>query len=156
MEYYSAIKEEIWVSPNEVEKPRACYMEWSKSEREKQKSYINIYTWNLEKCQGWTYLQGSNEDKGIENRLVDTVWEGEGGTNWEGSMETYTLLKCCFWITQRCLGSWPPEEKNSILGTETRLDRSELLCNKVLLKYKGDRESFWHRHQKGAKEYSLC
>ena len=38
-------------------------------------------------------------------------------------------------------------------GPETRLDRSELLCNKVLLKYKGDRESFWHGHQKGAKEY---
>ena len=28
------------------------------------------------------------------------------------------------------------------LGPETRLDRSELLCNKVLLKYKEDRESF--------------
>ena len=27
-------------------------------------------------------------------------------------------------------------------GLETRLDRSELLCTKVLLKYKGDRESF--------------
>ena len=27
-------------------------------------------------------------------------------------------------------------------GPETRLDSSELLCNKVLLKYKGDRESF--------------
>ena len=27
-------------------------------------------------------------------------------------------------------------------GPEARLDRSELLCNKVLLKYKGDRESF--------------
>ena len=27
-------------------------------------------------------------------------------------------------------------------GPETRPDRSELLCNKVLLKYKGDRESF--------------
>ena len=26
-------------------------------------------------------------------------------------------------------------------GPETRLDCSELLCNKVLLKYKGDRES---------------
>ena len=26
-------------------------------------------------------------------------------------------------------------------GPETRLDRSELLCNKVLLKYKGDRKS---------------
>ena len=27
-------------------------------------------------------------------------------------------------------------------GPETRLDGSKLLCNKVLLKYKGDRESF--------------
>ena len=27
-------------------------------------------------------------------------------------------------------------------GPETRLDHSELLCNRVLLKYKGDRESF--------------
>ena len=27
------------------------------------------------------------------------------------------------------------------LGPEMRLDRSELLCNKVLLKYKGDRET---------------
>ena len=28
------------------------------------------------------------------------------------------------------------------LGPKTRFDSSELLCNKVLLKYKGDRESF--------------
>ena len=28
------------------------------------------------------------------------------------------------------------------LGPETRLDHSELLCNNVLLKYKGNRESF--------------
>ena len=34
----------------------------------------------------------------------------------------------------------PGEEFNP--GPEMRLDRSELLCNKVLLKYKGDRESF--------------
>ena len=40
-------------------------------------------------------------------------------------------------------------------GPATRLDRSELLCNKVLLKYKEDRESFWHRHQKGAESTSL-
>ena len=39
------------------------------------------------------------------------------------------------------------------LRPEIRLDRSELLCNKALLKYKGERESFWHRHQKGQKEY---
>ena len=36
------------------------------------------------------------------------------------------------------------------LGPEKRLDHSELLCNRVLLKYKRDRESFWHRHQKRA------
>ena len=46
------------------------------------------------------------------------------------------------------------EEFNS--GPETRLDHSELLCNKVLLKYKGDRESFWHRYQKGQKEYPFA
>ena len=28
------------------------------------------------------------------------------------------------------------------LGPEMRLDCSEILCNKVLLKYRGDRESF--------------
>ena len=27
-------------------------------------------------------------------------------------------------------------------GPETRLDHSQVLCNEVLLKYKGDRESF--------------
>ena len=36
------------------------------------------------------------------------------------------------------------------------LDGSELLCNKVLLKYKGERESFWHRHQKGAERVPPC
>ena len=34
----------------------------------------------------------------------------------------------------------------------TRLDHSELLYNKVLLKYKRDRASFWHRHQKGGRK----
>ena len=28
-------KEHIWVSSNEVDKPRACYTEWSKPERER-------------------------------------------------------------------------------------------------------------------------
>ena len=35
-----------------------------------------------------------------------------------------------------------PEGEEFNPGPETRLDHSELLCNKVLLKYKGDRESF--------------
>ena len=37
-------KECIWLSPNEVDEPRAYYTEWSKSE--KQISYINAYIWN--------------------------------------------------------------------------------------------------------------
>ena len=40
----------------------------------------------------WTYLQVSNGDTDIKNRLADTVGEGEGGINWESSTETYTLL----------------------------------------------------------------
>ena len=42
------------------------------------------------------------------------------------------------------------------LGPVMRLDHSELLCNKVLLKYKGDRESFWHRHHKRAERVPPC
>ena len=45
--YYSAIK--IWVSFSEVDEPRACYTEWSKSEREKQILHVNAHIWNLEK-----------------------------------------------------------------------------------------------------------
>ena len=40
------------------------------------------------------------------------------------------------------LGFLAPGGEEFNQGPETRLDRSELLCNKVLLKYKGDRESF--------------
>ena len=39
------------------------------------------------------------------------------------------------------------------LGPETRLDHSELLCNRVLLKYKRDRESC--RHQKGVEMLAM-
>ena len=39
-------------------------------------------------------------------------------------------------------------------GPEMRLDHSELLCNKVLLKYKGDRESFDIGIRRGQNEYS--
>ena len=42
-------KQWMWVRWTEVDEPRACSnREWSKSEREKQVSYINEYIWNLE------------------------------------------------------------------------------------------------------------
>jgi len=52
------------------------------------------------------------------------------------------------WMTLVFLAS---REEKFHLGPLTRLDHSELLCNKVLIKYKRDRESFWHRHQQGTK-----
>ena len=62
LEYYSAIKRWcIWVRPNEVDEPRACYTEWNKSERQRQILYINTCIWNLERWYWWTYLQGSND-----------------------------------------------------------------------------------------------
>ena len=75
-------KECILVSSNEVDESKAYYTEWSKSEREKQISYIDTYTWSLEKWYWWTYSQGNNGDSDIENRLVEGVGEGEGGMNW--------------------------------------------------------------------------
>ena len=49
MEYYSAIKECISVSSNEVDESRTYYTEGNKSDREKQVSYTNAYIWNLER-----------------------------------------------------------------------------------------------------------
>ena len=89
----SHIKEYIWLSSNKVDEPRAYYTEWSKSEREKQISNINAYIWNLERWYQRTHLQGSNGDAYIENRLVDTVGEGESGINWESSIETWSEVK---------------------------------------------------------------
>ena len=53
--------------------------------------YTNACIWNLVRWYWWIYLQGSRGDTDIENRLVDTVGEGEGGMDWENSTETYTL-----------------------------------------------------------------
>ena len=77
MEYYSAVKRKnIWLSFNEVDEHRAYYTECSKSERETLISYINAYTWNLEKSYWGNYLQGDNGDSDIENRFADTLEEG--------------------------------------------------------------------------------
>ena len=96
MEYYSAIKECIWVCSNEVDESRTYYTERNKSEREKQVSYTNAYVWNLERWCWWNYLQGSNEDTDIENKFMDTG-AGLGRKERVGCMErvnteTYTTL----------------------------------------------------------------
>ena len=75
-----------------MDEPRACYTEWSNSERKKQIMYINPYIWNLEKWNQWTYLQGKNRDVDVDNRLVDTVGEEEGEMNWESRIDMQTSL----------------------------------------------------------------
>ena len=42
-------KDPNWVMCSDVDKPRVYPIEQSKTEREKQISYINAYMWNLEK-----------------------------------------------------------------------------------------------------------
>ena len=66
------------------------------------------------------------------------------------------------WTTERLLlnkkwrsGFLASREEEFNPGPEMRLDSSELYVI-VLLKYKGDRESFWHRHQKEAERVPPC
>ena len=88
---FSYKKEHIWVSSNEVDEPIVYYTELSKSERERQISYINACTRNLERWYQWSYIQGSKGNTNIKNRLLDSVGEGEGGMIWENSIQTYIL-----------------------------------------------------------------
>ena len=38
------------------------------------------------------YFQGRNRDTDVENKHVNTVWEGEDGTNWESKTDSYTTM----------------------------------------------------------------
>ena len=57
--------------------PRDCHTEWSKSDVERQISYDIAYMWNLKKWYKWTYLQNRNRPTDIENKLM--VTKGERG-----------------------------------------------------------------------------
>ena len=84
-------KECIWVSSNEVDETGAYYTEWSKPERKTLIYYINAYIWNLERWWWQPYMQHSKRDTDVENRLLDSVGEGEGVMIWENSIETCIL-----------------------------------------------------------------
>ena len=49
------------------------------------------FIWDLERWRRWSYVQGSKGDTDIQNRLVDTVGEGDRGMVWKESAEAYTL-----------------------------------------------------------------
>ena len=92
MEYYSAIKRKAFESVLMRWTNLEPIIQRSKSERERQTLYINTCIWNLERWYWWTYLQGSGGYADLENRLMNTVGEGEFGTNWENSIETYITI----------------------------------------------------------------
>ena len=74
-EYHSAIKKEHnWVICRDVDGPRDCHTEWSKSEREKQISYINAQTWNLEKWYGWSFAVLSGMRWYLTVALIFRCW----------------------------------------------------------------------------------
>ena len=81
----------------DVDGPRDCHTAWSKSEREKQISYINAYLWNLEKWYRWTGLQGRNRDTDVENKRMDTKGGKQQGVEvvvgWIGRLG----LTCIHW-----------------------------------------------------------
>ena len=74
----------------EVDEPGVYYTEWSQKDK-KQILDISEYIWNLERQYQWSYTQGSKGDTDIENRLLDSVGEGEGGMIWENTIETCSL-----------------------------------------------------------------
>ena len=90
-------KELNWVICRDVDGPRDCHTEWSKSEREKQISHINACMWNLGKWYRWTSLQGRNRDTDVESKHMDTKGgkqgcSGGGGMNWGSGIDMYTLI----------------------------------------------------------------
>ena len=101
-------KERNWVIYRDMDGSRGGHTEWSKSEREKQISYINAYIWNLEKLYRWTGLQGRSWDIDLENKRMDTkggkLWGcGCGGVmNWAIRTDMYTLI-CIKLMTKKHL-----------------------------------------------------
>ena len=81
-----------WVICRDMDGPRDCHTEWSKSEREKQILYINVYMWNIEKWYRWTYLQSRNTDTDVENKRMDTEGGRGCAMNWDIGIDIYTLL----------------------------------------------------------------
>ena len=60
-------KELNWVICSEVDGPRVCHTEWSKSESKKQIPYANTYIWNVKKKKkGHEEPRGGDQEKMVE------------------------------------------------------------------------------------------
>jgi len=86
MEYYSAIKRNAFESVF-VRRMNLDTVVQSEVSRKEEHQYINAYIWNLEKRYWWTSIQGRNNLQDNRKQALDTVGEGEGGTNLESGIE---------------------------------------------------------------------
>ena len=85
-------KEQNCATCRDVDRLRDYHIEWSKSKREKQISYINRYMWNLEKLYGWTYFPSRNTDPDVENKCMDTNRESGSDELGDPGNDIYILL----------------------------------------------------------------
>ena len=114
MEHYSVIKRTAFES---------ILMRWMNlepiiqsevSQEEKNKYCMLTYIWNLERWYWCTYLQNSNVDADIENRLMDMA-------GWEGKKERVGCLERVTWKH-----TWPSVKQIAMgiccmtRGTQTR------------------------------------
>ena len=94
-------KEQNWDICRNADGPWDCHTEWSMSEREKQISCINAYTWNLEKCYRLTGLQGRNRDTDVENKHMDTKGGKSGWGEWIGGKKKVEIT-----VNQKEIWEW--------------------------------------------------
>ena len=75
---------------NNMDGPRDCHTEQSKSARERQISYDITYVCNLKKEYKWTYLQNKYSHRCRKQTYGYHRGRG-GGINWEIGIDIYTL-----------------------------------------------------------------
>ena len=87
-------KEQNCAICRDMDGPRDCHTQWSKSEREKQIPYINTQMWNVGKQYSWTYLQSRNRDIHREpvygHQGGEKRWDELG--DWDWHLYIYTAL----------------------------------------------------------------
>jgi len=125
----------------------------------------HTYIQNLGKQYWWTYLQRRNGDADVGNGLVDTAGEGEARTNWEGSIDVYTLthsqshsdvsdsLRAHGLQPARLLCPWDFPGKNTGVGCHSHLQEIFLIqgSNLSLLHC---RQILYHLNHQGSPMYA--
>ena len=104
-------KEQIWICSKEMDKPRAYYTDWSKSEREIWISYTDTYIWNLKRWHWWIYFQGRNGEIDIDKRCMDKMGGEEGGGEMYGKSNIEIYNTICKTDSQWEFDVWPRELK---------------------------------------------